>query len=111
MSPQRRTAPGPNDDQDYDRRDDREEVRRDREAANDTRDDFDRDLDADSSRRTAGEAASGDQSRQMPNIGATSSGTDQGEFHQHARRGQAESPAEDSHYEPPRQQEGHNGRS
>jgi hypothetical protein len=111
MSPQRRTAPGPNDDQDYDRQEDREAVRRERAAANDTSDDFDRDLEADSARRTAGEAAVGDPSRQMPDIGATSSGTDQGEFAQHARRGQAESPVEDTHYEPPKRQEGHNGQS
>jgi hypothetical protein len=33
--------------------------------------------------------------------------TDQGEFPQHARKGQAESPVEENHYEPPKHKEGH----
>jgi hypothetical protein len=33
--------------------------------------------------------------------------TDQGEFPQHARKGQAESPVEQNHYEPPKKKEGH----
>jgi len=33
--------------------------------------------------------------------------TDQGEFPQHSRKGQAESPVEQNHYEPPKKKEGH----
>ena len=110
MSPQRRNTSGPQDDQDYDRQQDREGVRHDRAEANAAGDDdFDRDLQNDNARRFAGDAA--DPSRHTPDVGATSDGTDQGEFPQHARRGQAQSPVEDTHYEPPHRQEGHGNRS
>jgi len=33
--------------------------------------------------------------------------TDQGEYPQHARKGQAESPVEENHFEPPKHKEGH----
>lgn len=47
-----------------------------------------------------------DRGRQAPSGGGNSD-TDQGEFPQHARRGQAQSPVQENHFEPPRKKEGH----
>jgi len=49
----------------------------------------------------------GDRTAGQPLPSRPSPETDQGEFPQHARKGQAESPVEDTHYEPPKRKEGH----
>ena len=47
-----------------------------------------------------------DRGGQAPSGGGNSD-TDQSEFPQHARRGQAQSPVQENHFEPPRKKEGH----
>ena len=71
-------------------------------------DEFDQDLKRDNARRTgAGDqpARSGAEFTSSARHDPTE--TDQGEFPQHAQRGQAESPVEVNHYEPPKKKEGH----
>ena len=47
-----------------------------------------------------------DRGRRAPSGGGNSD-TDQSEFPQHARRGQAQSPVQENHFEPPPKKEGH----
>ena len=47
-----------------------------------------------------------DRERRAPSGGGNSD-TDQSEFPQHARRGQAQSPVQENHFEPPPKKEGH----
>jgi len=81
-------------------------------------DDFDKDLERDN-RRDSGGAAGGSTMSDLANGGqggdasapmsATDDRTDQGEYAQHARRGQAESPREETLNQPERHREGHPG--
>ena len=77
-------------------------------------DEFGGDLQRDNARRTAGAAdgaadrgATDDQHEFTSSTRHDPTETDQGEFPQHARKGQAESPVEQNHYEPPKKKEGH----
>ena len=78
-------------------------------------DDYDMDLERDNQRRSDGSTMAdlanrgetdGDASAPMS---ATSEDTDRGEFPQHARRGQAQSPVEDTLNQPEHKREGHPG--
>jgi hypothetical protein len=77
-------------------------------------DDYDRDLERSNRRDAGGEGSTmadlPDQLAGGPHGASPTSQphvTDDERFHQHARRGQAESPVEDTHYEPPKKKEGH----
>ena len=78
-------------------------------------DDFDRDLECDNHRDTAAHTMSdlanpGADAGLVPGpLNATGSRSDQGEFPQHARRGQAESPVEETLNQPEHKREGHPG--
>jgi hypothetical protein len=79
-----------------------------------TGDEFGRDLERDNARRSgragddADRADDADGGLELTNTARHDpSATDQGEFPQHSRRGQAESPVEATHYEPPKHKEGH----
>jgi hypothetical protein len=78
-------------------------------------DEYDEDLERDNQRRGTGstmaDLANADRAGGNPELplSASSAGTDQGEFPQHARRGQAQSPVEDTLNQPERKREGHPG--
>jgi hypothetical protein len=78
-------------------------------------DQYDEDLARDN-RRHSGGSTMGDLAHPGADAGlasgpsnATGPGTDQGEFPQHARRGQAESPVEETLNQPEHKREGHHG--
>ena len=76
----------------------------------DGRDEFNQDLQRDNARRTGGaggERPADDRLELTSSARHDPAETDQGEFPQHARKGQAESPVEQNHYEPPKKKEGH----
>ena len=74
------------------------------------RDSFDLDLERDNQRGAEGSRmadlpdamAGGESSTTLPHVEGMNEGRGQ-----HARKGQAESPVEDTHYEPPKKKEGH----
>jgi len=78
-------------------------------------DDFDKDLERDNHRhspkRPTGDPASGDDGADDADapVSAAGSRTDQGEFPQHARKGQAQSPVEETLNQPEPKREGHPG--
>jgi len=78
-------------------------------------DEFDQDLERDNRRDSTGStmadlANQGADAGNAPGpLSATGPETDQGEFPQHARRGQAQSPVEDTLNQPERKREGHSG--
>jgi hypothetical protein len=90
-----------------------------RAAAQDARaeagDDFDKDLERDNRRDSQGSTMAdlaspgADAGLAGGATNAPGGGTDQGEFPQHARRGQAQSPREDTLNQPERHREGHPG--
>jgi hypothetical protein len=90
-----------------------------RAAAQDARaesgDDFDKDLERDNRRDSQGgtmadlASPGADAGHADGPLNASGSGTDQGEFPQHARRGQAQSPREETLNQPERHREGHPG--
>lgn len=78
-------------------------------------DDFDKDLERDNRRDSGGSTMADlanrgdvDGDAAAP-ISASGSRTDRGEFPQHARRGQAQSPVEETPNQPERKREGHPG--
>jgi hypothetical protein len=102
--------PGNNEAQDHVDQYDQDLVRQNRrEAGRDERELGD--VSAESSGRdhtnAAGRAGvTEDRGRRAPSGGGNSD-TDQSEFPQHARRGQAQSPVQENHFEPPPKKEGH----
>ena len=102
--------PGNNDAQDYVDQYDDDLTRRNRqEAGRDQRELGDLSNASDGRDHTNAGGRAGvteDVGRQAPSGGGNSD-TDQSEFPQHARRGQAQSPVQENHFEPPPRKEGH----
>ena len=78
-------------------------------------DEYDEDLARDNHRHASGSTMSdlahpgADAGLASGPLNASGAGTDQGEFPQHARRGQAQSPVEDTLNQPEPRREGHHG--
>lgn len=79
-------------------------------------DDFDKDLERSNHRASGGsalgnlpDAVRNDTAAESSTVTSSDAGTDQGEFPQHSRKGQAQSPVEETPNQPEPQREGHKG--